>query len=404
MKRYLLAVVLTALLLPQSCRQKDQPAPAAGPQINNSLTDQEKAGGVMTPEIMWKFGRLGSFALSPDGSSVLYTVTDIDLQSEARKTNIYKMAVSGGNPVQLTAGGGSSPQWFNGGKSIAFVSDGHLSTMNADGSDQKTVSGMGDFEIFNISPADNKIYFTRRVKLDETANEKHKLPKAKVRIINDLMYRHWSSWSDYSYSHIFVAGFDGKTVSDEKDIMAGQKYESPLAPYFDESEVAWSPDGKFIAYTSKKMTGLSYAKSTNSDIYLYDISSGKEINITEGNKGYDRSPVFSPDGSKIAFQSMARDGYEADLDRLFVYNIKDGSRTWISKGWDFDVTNIAWDKNETIYFASSHMGTSQIFKTDLEGKGVEKVTEGTHNLGPFSLKSGVMVSQLASMSMAPELA
>jgi dipeptidyl aminopeptidase/acylaminoacyl peptidase len=403
MKRYLLPVILAILLLPESCRQKEQAPPPAAPQFNNSLTDQEKSGGVMTPEIMWKFGRLGTFALSPDGASVIYTVTDIDLQSEARRTNIYRIAVTGGTPLQLTSGGGSSPQWFNGGKSIAYVSDGHLYTMNADGSDQKRVSGLDDFEIFNISPADNRIYFTRRVKLDQTANEKHNLPKAKVRIINDLMYRHWNSWSDYSYSHIFVAGFDGKNVSDEKDIMKDQKFESPLAPYFEESEIAWSPDGKYIAYTSKKMTGLSYAKSTNSDIYLYEVASGKEINITEGNKGYDRSPAFSPDGSRIAYQSMARDGYEADLDRLFVYNIKDGTRTWITKGWDFDVTNIVWENNETLYFACSHLGTSQIFKTGSEGKGVIKVTEGVHNLGPFNLKSGVLVSQLTSMSMAPEL-
>ncbi len=130
------------------------------------------------------------------------------------------------------------------------------------------------------------------------------------------MYRHWNYWSDYSYSHIFVASFNGKSISGEKDIMEGQKYESPLAPYFDEGEISWSPDGKYIAYTTKRLTGREYARSTNSDIILHEISTGKEINISEGNKGYDRYPVFSPDGSKIAYQSMERDGYEADLDRL----------------------------------------------------------------------------------------
>ena len=194
--------------------------------------------------------------------------------------------------------------------------------MNADGSGHKEISGISDFEIFNVSPDGKRIYFTKRVKLDQTANEKHNLPKANVRIINDLMYRHWNYWSDYSYSHIFVAGFDGNTVSGEKDIMEGQRFESPTAPYFDEGEISWSPDGKSIAYTCKKLYGKADAVSTNSDIYLYNIETGKEINITEGNKGYDRYPVFSPDGSKIAYQSMERDGYEADLDRLFVYNIK----------------------------------------------------------------------------------
>ena len=270
----------------------------------------------MTPEIMWKFGRLGTFTLSPDGLTVLYTVTEIDLQSETRRSDIYKLSTAGGDPVKLTSNGGTSPQWFNNGESIAFINKGNLYTMKSDGSDLKIVSGLSDFEIFSISPAGNKIYFTKRVKMDETANEKHNLPKAKVRIINNLMYRHWNYWSDFSYSHIFVASFNGNTVSGEKDILEGQRFESPTAPYFNESEISWSPDSRFIAYTSKRLNGLADARSTNSDIFLYELASSKEINITEGNMGYDKNPVFSPDGSKIAFQSMERDGYEADLDRF----------------------------------------------------------------------------------------
>jgi dipeptidyl aminopeptidase/acylaminoacyl peptidase len=403
MKKNLLPILLFALLLVSACKQQPQISKETLPQINNQLTPEEKSGGVMTPEIMWKFQRLGSFVLSPDGANVLYTVTDIDLKSETRRTNIYKTSATGGNPVQLTMDEGSSPQWFNNGKSIAFVKEGKLHTMNSDGSEQKIVSGISDFEIFSISPSGNKIYYTKRVKLDQTANEKHNLPKAKVRIINDLMYRHWNYWSDYSYSHIFIAPFNGSSVLEGKDIMEGQRFESPLAPYFDEGEIAWSPDGKSVAYTTKRLFGKEDAVSTNSDIWLYNSETGREINISEGNKGYDRYPVFSPDGSKIAYQSMERNGYEADLDRLFVYDIKQGTRTWITKGWDFDISNIIWDGNEKIYFGCSHLGTSQIFKTDLQSKEVLKVTEGVHNLGPFALKSGVLVSVLTSMSMAPEL-
>ena len=143
-----------------SCKQKPVVATETQPQFNNQLTAEEKAGKVMTPEIMWKFGRLGTFALSPDGSAVLYDVTDIDLKSEASRTNIFKTGVNGDNPVQLTTEGGSSPQWFDNGKSIAFVSDGKLFTMNADGSGQKEVSGITDFEIYNISP-DGKRYISQ---------------------------------------------------------------------------------------------------------------------------------------------------------------------------------------------------------------------------------------------------
>ena len=403
MRRCLLPVFLLVLLISASCKQKAPDIKNALPQFNNQLTASEKAGGVMTPEIMLKFGRLGTFDLSPDGSTVLYTVTDIDLQSEEKRTNIFRLATSGGDPVKLTSTGGSSPQWFNNGKSVAFVNNGSLYTMNADGSEQKIVTGIDNFETFNISPSGNKIYYTKRVKLDQTANEKHNLPKAKVRIINELMYRHWNYWSDFSYSHIFVASFNGNTVSDGKDIMEGQRFESPSATDFDEKEISWSPDGKFIAYTSKKLNGIAYAKSTNSDIYLYELSTSKEINITQGNRGYDRYPVFSPDGSMIAYQSMERDGYESDLDRLFLYNIKEGKRTWVTKGWDFDVENITWANDQDIYFTCSHLGTGQIFKTSISKMAVEKVTDGIHNMGPLNLKSGVLLAGLVSMSMAPEI-
>lgn len=403
MKKYLLTVVLTAMTL-GSCQQKPIVQKEAVKEFNNALTAEEKTAGVMTPEIMWKFGRLGSFSLSPDGATVLYTVTDIDLQTEVRRTNIFKTGTKSDSPVQLTADGGSSPQWINEGKAFAFTNNGKLYKMNADGTDLKEITGFSEFESFNISPDAKNIYFTKRVKIDQTANEKHNLPKAKVRIINDLMYRHWNYWSDYSYSHIFVAALNSNIVSGAKDIMEGQRFESPSAPYFDETEISWSPDGKNIAYTTKRLFGKEDAVSTNSDVYLYNIETGKEINVTEGNKGYDRYPVFSPDGSMIAYQSMERDGYEADLDRLFVYNIKDGKKTWITKNWSFDVSNITWSGDSVIYFACSHLGTSQIFKTDISGKAVTQMTSGVHNLGPFYLKSGVLLSQILSMSMAPELA
>jgi dipeptidyl aminopeptidase/acylaminoacyl peptidase len=330
-------------------------------------------------------------------------VTRIDLTSEARKTNIFSISSDGGDPVQLTTEGGNSPQWFDNGKKVAFINGNDLFTMNSDGSELKKVEGISGFEIFSISPAGNRIYFTKRVKLDQTANEKHNFPNAKVRIINDLMYRHWNYWSDYSYSHLFVASFNGSAVTGEKDIMEGQKFESPTAPYFDEAEISWSPDGKHIAYTSKRLRGKEDAISTNSDIYLYDISEGKEVNITEKNHGYDKFPVFSPDGTKIAFQSMERDGYESDLDRLFVYDIKTGTGTWITKGWTYDVAGINWADNQTLYFTCAYQGTTRIFSTTLSGKEVGRVAEGAFDLGPVTLKSGVLVAEQYSMSMAPEL-
>jgi dipeptidyl aminopeptidase/acylaminoacyl peptidase len=402
MKNKTILLAMAVLLIATSCKQKAPFSQTVTDQFSVQLSDSEKKGGVLTPEILWKYTRLGTFSLSPDGANIVYTTTQIDIQSETRRSNVFRIAVSGGDPVQLTTDGGSSPQWINN-SNIVFVKKGALWIMNVDGTQQKEVTGLSDFEIFNVSPKGDKIYFTRRVKLDQTANEKHNLPKAKVRIIDDLMYRHWNTWSDYSYSHLFVASFDGSAVSGQKDIMEGQKFESPLAPYFDEGEISWSPDGRYIAYTSIRLNGKDYSLSTNSDIFLYDIQTGREVNISEGNMGYDKYPVFSPDGSMISYQSMERDGYESDLDRLFIYNINEKSRTWVSKGWDFDVENLTWADNNTIYFTCSHLGTAQIFVMDLKSKGITKVTEGVHNMGPLYMKSGTMISGLVSMSMAPEI-
>jgi dipeptidyl aminopeptidase/acylaminoacyl peptidase len=405
MNRIILPVFILAILISVSCKQKadTEAGNSETPQIINQLTEDEKTAGLLTPEILWKFRRLGSFTLSPDGSEILFTLTDYDLPTEARITNIYKVSSTGGDPVQLTADGGSSPQWFKNGASVAFVKDGNLFTMKADGSEQKKVEGLENFEIFSISPTGDKIYFTRRVKLDQTANEKHSLPKARVRIIDDLMYRHWNYWHDYSYSHLHVASFNGEKVSGEKDIMEGQKFEAPTAPYFDEGELSWSPDGKYIAYTTKRLNGSDDARSTDTDIILYNLSTGREINISEGNRGYDKYPVFSPDGSKIAYQSMERDGYESDLDRLFVYDLAAGKRTWLTKGWDYDAESITWADNNTLYFVCSYRGTAQIFTSSLNRPEVKKVTEGIHDLGPLNLKSGKLIAGVTSMALAPEL-
>lgn len=404
MKRYLLPVSAVIAFAVYGCNKNSADVSTEPiPGFSNELTKEEKDGGIMTPGILWKFSRLGSFDLSPDGSTVVYSITDIDSQTEARRTNIFSISTAGGDPLQLTTEGGSSPQWFNAGQSIAYVNKGALMTMKADGSGKQAIEGIENFESFKISPAGDKILFTRRVKLDQTANEKYNLPNAKVRIIDDLMYRHWNYWSDYSYSHIFVASFNGKKVSGEKDIMENQKFESPTAPYFDDKEISWSPDGQYIAYTTKRMNGRDDARSTNTDIFLHEISSGKEINISENNHGFDKYPVFSPDGSRIAYESMERDGYESDLNRLFVFDINARNSRWITRDWDFDVENIVWADSSTLFFTCAHLGTGQIFRTDLSGNGVVKITEGIHDLGPLRLNSGVLISGIQSMSMAPEL-
>lgn len=395
---------LAAVALMVSCTGTGPRQEVTTPSIDVSLTDAEKEAGIMTPEILWKFGRVGSSVLSPDGNTLLYTVTWYDMPTEARITNIYSVPSAGGEPVQITSSGASSPQWFSNGGRVAFTRQGKLWSMNPDGTDVTEISGLENFESYSISPAGDKIWFTRRVKLDETANEKHNLEKANVRIINDLMYRHWDYWHDYSYSHLFVASFDGVAITAEMDIMEGQRFESPDAPNFDPAEISWSPDGKMIAYTSKRLSGKDYAVSTNTDIFLYNIETGSEVNISEGNMGYDKYPVFSPDGSKIAYMSMEEDGYESDLERIFVYDIASGTREHVSKGWDYNAETIVWSGNDRLFFTSPWLGTEQVFSLSLTSGEITRVTTGVHDLSVAGISGNILLAGINSMSMARELA
>lgn len=403
MKNNLIIFLAVTLAVISGCKTESKET-VSSTVIDVSLTDAEKAGGVLTPEILWKYGRVGSIVLSPDGTTVLYTVTTYDLATEARTTNIYSIPSNGGAPVQLTAGGGSGPQWIENGGKIAYLNGSKVMTMMPDGGDKEEITGLQDFEVLSFSPAGKTVYFTRRVKLDQTANEKYGLDKAKVRIIDDLMYRHWNVWSDYSYSHLFVASFDGTAISDAKDIMEGQRFETPDAPYFDDSDISWSPDGKYIAYVCKKLTGKAYAVSTNTDIYLYEVATGIERNITEGNMGYDKAPVFSPDGSMIAYTSMEEAGYESGLERLFIYDIYRNDRKWLSEGWDYNVSSIQWNGNDAIWFTSPYRGTQPVFNISLASGSITRVTTGNYDMGSLQLKSGVLVAGMMSMARPTEVA
>jgi dipeptidyl aminopeptidase/acylaminoacyl peptidase len=276
--------------------------------------------------------------------------------------------------------------------------------MDPDGFGKRQVSHLSsDINSFDWSPDGSHILLTMDVKLDKTPQEIYPdLPKTNVRIINDLMYRHWNAWHDYAYSHIFVASYDETGPGEPLDIMTGERWDAPLAPYFDEAEISWSPDGKQIAYTCKKMSGREYALSTNSDIYLYDLASGETKNLTEGMPGYDKYPSFSEDGSKLAFQSMATPGYEADQVRLFVIDLNSGQKEYWTEGFDQDVDQVVW-KGDKLYFISGFHATFQLYEMDAVSREIRQITEGPHTYMSFAVSGDVMVATKQDFDYATEI-
>ncbi|MFC2081387.1 prolyl oligopeptidase family serine peptidase [Bacteroidota bacterium] len=405
---YLLSIFCIGVLL-SSCTQVPQDTSIEG-DFSGTLTQEEIDGGVLTAEILWKFGRVGDMQLSPDGKEILYNVTRYDVQTNNSIIDIFKVSSQGGDPVRLTDGKGKyfSPAWFPDGKKVGFLSSAsgsmQLWEMDQSGEGKIQVSSVdGDINSYDYSPDGSHILFTMDVKLDETPQETYPdLPGTNVRIIDDLMYRHWNAWHDYAYSHIFVSKYTGGGLGEAIDIMEEEPWDAPLSPYFDASEMCWSPDGSQIAYTCKKMKGREYAISTNSDVYLYDLASGETENLTEGMPGYDKYPSFSEDGKKMAFQSMATPGYEADQIRLFVLDMETGEMEYLTKGFDQNVDQVTW-KDGKIYFISGIHATFQLWEMDPASREIRKITEGPHTYGSFAMAGDVMVGTRQDIDYATEI-
>jgi len=405
--------ILVFLVILCSCTSNNQKEKQGlEPVFSSELTAEEIEGGRMTAEILWKFGRVHEAQVSPDGKNILYGLTRYDPPTNKSNTDIYRIPVEGGDPIQITSFTGHefNHRWHPSGNKIGFLS-GEGGTVQIwevamNTGTPKQISNIKDgINGFEYSPTGEKVFYIKNVKLNKTSNDLYPdLPLVNVRIINNLMYRHWNAWHDYAYSHIFVADYSDGNIQEGKDIMEGETFDSPMSPYFDQSEISWSPDGKFIAYTCKKLTGKEYTLSTNSDIYLYNLESGETQNITEGMPGYDKYPVFSPDGKKIAFRSMETPGYESDKDRLFLYDLITGEKKYLTENFDESISSLKWDKEgSSIYFISGIRATFQMYKIDVETKETEQITHGVHNYNSLSLAGEYLVGEKMSMSMATEI-
>jgi len=366
---------------------------------------------LMTPEALWSFGRVSGHEISSDGKTVLYGVTYYSIEQNKGNRELYSVDLNGDQFKQLTHSAKSefNEVWRPDGKKIGFLTAESGSVqfweMNPDGTGRSQISDIeGGITGFKYAPDQSKILFTKEVTVDQKFPDLFKgLPKTTGRLMNDLMYRHWDVWVD-SYSHVYYADFDGSKLSNEVDIMKGEPYQSPLKPFGGIEQVNWSHDSKSIAYTCKKLTGKAATLSTNSDIYVYDLETGKTKNISEGMMGFDISPVYSPDGKYVAWESMERDGYESDQNRLFVMNLETGERIYASKGFDQNVGGLVWAENsKSIFFTSDWHGTFQIYSYNLAEATIDKLTKGLHDYKSVSQAGDHLIAALNTMSMPTEL-
>jgi dipeptidyl aminopeptidase/acylaminoacyl peptidase len=368
--------------------------------------------GRLTPEVLWSFGRVGGVQVSPDGKRVLYSVSYYSIPEDKGNSELFVMNTDGADKQQITKTSAreSSAKWMNDGEHIAFIAPDANGTpqlwkMKADGSERTQITEReGGVNDFAFSPDESKLLFVADVKYGERTVDKYPdLPKASGIIVADLMYKHWDEWTQ-AIPHPFVTEFKGDKTGAEKDLLEGEPYESPMKPFGGIEQLAWSPDGKTVAYTCRKKTGKEYAISTNSDIYFYDLTTGKTVNKTEGMMGYDQNPSFSPDGQWLAWESMERDGCESDKNRLFLMNVATGEKTDLSAHFDQSSEGLAWSADsKSIYFISVWHAVAQIYKADIaEGK-ITQLTRGRHDYESVQPAADKLIAVKHSMSKPNEV-
>ena len=403
-----MAIVITGSML--SCNQSAVNKQTELSEIIGKATPVIE-NGIMTPELLHSFGRVGSVEVSPDKTHILYQVTYVSIPQNKTNAELFIMKSDGTDKKQLTITNTqeTNPQWIENGRKIAFLSNesgtSQLWTINPDGGGMTQVSHLKEgIDGFTFSPDGSRVLFIQSVKSTTTPGEQYAdLPQASGRVVDELMYKHWDHWVE-SMAHPFVADVDGNKLTNIKDLLEGEPYESPLAPFGGMEQLAWSPDSKTIAYTSRKKSGKAYALSTNSDIYFYDLASGVTSNMTEGMEGYDVNPQFSPDGHHLAWQSMERDGYESDKNRLFVMDLTTGEKNYVTENFDYNTDAFAWNSdNKTIWMVAPVQGTTQLYKADITLREVSPLTRGMHDYTSVALGNGKLIAKRQSLSQPTEI-
>lgn len=390
---------------------------------------------LMTPEALWAMGRIGTAQASPDGKHIIYQVGYYSVKQNKGHQVIYIMDSDGKNNKMLTTSAKSETDavWIKDGQKIAFLCDGQIWEMNPDGSGRKQLTNdKTGIDGFKFSPDEKYVILIKQIPYHGIIKEKPEdLPLTTGRVITDMNYRHWDEYVE-SIPHPYLAEVTSNGIGEGTDIMKGEPYECPVKPFGGAEQLAWSTDSKTIAYTSRKKTGINYAISTDTDIYLYNIESKQTVNICKpanykepeinmtksmknqavnseenlkNNPGYDVNPKFSPNGQYVAWLSMARNGYESDRNRLCVYNLKTGEKTYTTESFDSNVDDFCWSADsKTLYFLGIWHGCENIYQTNLKGN-VMQLTDGWNDYGSVQMLNDgkKLLAERHSMSQASEL-
>lgn len=300
---------------------------------------------VMSPELLWKLGRVSAKGISEDGKYFVYSVSTPNMKENTFESKLEVIDLETGDPVEIK-------------EPLSILKNDKIST------DGKWLLKHGRVKVRDVMASD---YY-------------EELHKSNAMIYDQLHFRHWDAWETGEYNHVMIEELSTGLVV---DLLDGDPYHSPTVPFGGPEDYVWSPDGNSVVYVCKKKFGTEYVNSTNTDLYRYDLSSGETVNLTRENQGYDTHPRFSRDG-RLAYLSMKRDGYESDKNDIVV--IDDGDARNLTAAWDGTVREFIWgESGEEIFFTAATEGTVQLYQLSLKDRNDRKVSIRRITEGQFDL-------------------
>jgi dipeptidyl aminopeptidase/acylaminoacyl peptidase len=348
------------------------------------LVSQLAAQKVLTPEMLNTLHRVGGLTLAPDGKHLLFTVSTPDIAANKSATKIYLLDLTDAARKPAEVAVGRSPYWLPGGVAYAWVAkDGVVYRHLYEDGPDRVIKVSGGVSNLHWSPSGDHIAFTQSVKLDQLVTEKYPdLPQANARAYDDLLIRHWDQWHEGAYSHLFVQPVEGGGAA--TDLFPEERVHTPLMPFGGAEQIRWSPDGKELCYTARRVPDPE--ASTDSSLWVVPVGGGEHRNLTEGMPGYDQEPRYSPDGRWIAFSSMARASFEADRVRLMLHDRKSYTNRELLPDFDASPHDVTWSADsKQLFFTVDVEGATQVYKTAIDEPKAVPVTKGRHRLSSIQL-------------------
>ena len=354
----------------------------------------------MTPELLWSLHRVSGIGVSKDGKFVYYSSKTVDVKTEKSVTHQYRINILDGTKKEWTSEAGKTitqrydKVWFSTYDNFLYQS------LDSGATWQEIYNGLQDAENVWVSPDGQYVAYSKDVLVKPMLGSDiySDLPNTTTKVYTDLDYRHWDTWEDGKFSHIFVASIK---EGNPKDIMEDEPFDCPQKPFGGAEDLVWSPDNNGFVYVCKKKFGKDYAQSTNTDLYYYNVATGKTENWTDGMLGYDMAPAFNKDGKKLAWLSMGRDGYEADKNDIIIMDVESKKKNNITAQWDGTVNGFIWsNSNEKIYFNAPFEGTEQLFEVGVpthererekEKITVENITKGKYDISGIVGETGTEI-------------